>query len=78
MPTLSGKTNDIVHNHLNIDMTEEERCNHMPHIFMTKYTLSIVIKKFKKQGETEVTKELNQINTLETFAPVDATKQNKK
>ena len=41
MPTIEGKNHDSGHIHLNTDMTEEERGDHMLHIVMTQYALKI-------------------------------------
>ena len=64
MPTIAGKTHNSVYIHLNIDMTEKERDNHMLHIVMTQYALKIGLKKFKEQAESAVTKSITQLHTL--------------
>ena len=59
-------------------MTKKERENYMIHIVMTQYALKIGLRKFKERGEASATKELTQLDVLEIFAPVDATKLTKK
>ena len=48
MNTIAGKTHNSVYIHLNIDMTEKERDNHMLHIVMTQYALKTLPTKFKE------------------------------
>ena len=50
----------------------------MLHIIMTQYALKTGLRKFKKRGEAEVTKEITQMNVLEAFSPVGSTKLTKK
>ena len=78
IPTIAGKHHDSGYIHLNIDMNEEERENHMTYIFMKQYALKIELKKSKERVESSVTEELTQLHAIETFTPVDATKINNK
>ena len=64
MPNIAGKTHDSRNIHLKTDSTKEERDSHMLQTFMTQYSLKTVLKKFNKQGEAAVTKELTQLHAL--------------
>ena len=48
------------------------------HYVMTQYSLSKGLKKFKKVGDVEVEKELNQLHTKSTFAPMNVAKMSNK